>query len=160
MGAPVVTAECRGTHMVEAQAASGFLLAGLVWCAGCGHRLEPVALGDGARSYDCRSGCRMHRLDAAAVEGRALAAARTSLLARTERLPLDPPRLAVRRAFVRIVIGGLDTDLRFEPEIANQRQQAAPEPTSPARDGEPGLSIAASVRQPKTRPQADAKVEE
>lgn len=159
MGTPVVTTKCRDTRLSEAQAASGFLLAGLLWCAGCRKQLQPLVLASGERSYDCRNGCRMHRLNATAVEGRAVDAARTSLLARTERLPLDPPRLAIRRAFVRIVIGGSDTDLRFEPEITNQRQDVVPEHASPVRDDQPRPSNAAAVQQPKTRPQNDVKTE-
>lgn len=80
MGTPVVTTKCRDTRLSEAQAASGFLLAGLLWCAGCRKQLQPLVLASGERSYDCRNGCRMHRLNATAVEGRAVDAARTSLL--------------------------------------------------------------------------------
>lgn len=121
MGAPNAAAEYR-MHLSEVQPASGFLLAGLLWCAGCHKRLHALVLASGERSYDCRNGCRMRRLKANAVECRALAAARTSLLGRTGHLSLDPPRLAVRRAFERIVIGGSDIDLQFEPEIADRRQ--------------------------------------
>lgn len=124
MGAPSAAAEYRDMHLSEVQPASGFLLAGLLWCAGCHKRLHALVLASGERSYDCRNGCRMHRLKANAVERRALAAARTSLLGRTGHLSLDPPRLAVRRAFDRIVVGGSDIDLQFRPEIADRRRQA------------------------------------
>jgi hypothetical protein len=124
MGALIAAAEHGDMHLSEVQPASGFLLAGLLWCAGCHNRLHALVLASGERSYDCRNGCRMHRLKASAVERQALAAARTSLLGRTGHLSLDPPRLAVRRAFDRIVIGGSDTDLQFKPEVADRRGQA------------------------------------
>jgi hypothetical protein len=129
--------ECRDVHLAEVQPVSGFLLAGLLWCAGCRSRLHALVLASGERSYDCRNGCRMHRLNADAVERRALASARTSLLGRTGHLSLDPPRLAVKRAFERIVIGGSETDLNFEPEIADRHLRAVTHDALLAHGGEP-----------------------
>lgn len=94
-----------------------YILRGLLVCGGCGRRLCPLETVGGGRAYRSPCGCRLHPVDAEAVEQRTVEAAM-----RRARRRMVPGATAAGFALVRDVliavrVGATPEDLSFVPRV-------------------------------------------
>lgn len=88
-------------------------LRGLLSCASCGGRLQPLQIGGGPRAYRGPCGCRLRPIDAAIVERLAYDAAEQHAPTVISGMPAECHKAVFRQLFAEILVGPTPDEMQI-----------------------------------------------
>lgn len=95
----------------EGHGVETFVLAGLLWCAGCDGELGPVRVLHEPLAYGCSSGCRRTHIHATTIERLVCQAVERHTPALLAGVPAECHAQLYRQLIARVVVGAAPNDI-------------------------------------------------